>query len=245
MEKHLPIVGIAIAGVSVAVLLLALGVAVTQQRQPAQTNAQINAAVEHMQSPEARIIELPEDGKAYRVTVLVHSNWRVRPMDRRLIAWWATSPQLTSVRAQCVYNAYTTGQSEYKTKFAKSVPESDLPAVLIQEVDGQVHWSCNRHSMPQSDLVMANCIRRLFKNRPYYIFSWRHPDLRPQPEPPAPPDNIDVDVDVEPAPIFQQPPPESEPANIGGPLFIGLAILVAILSVLAGILVSVKSRIGG
>jgi len=119
--------------------------------------------------------ELPEDGKRYCVSILVHDDWMQRREESRIVGWWEVHPYLRSVAGQTTYDVYQKSGPKYQRYFARSVRDDDLPAVLIQDGSGKVHWQANRESMPGSAEEMAVSVGKLFKSRPYYVLPWRRP----------------------------------------------------------------------
>ena len=75
----------------------------------AQVQAQLCEAV-----TGERIIELPDDGNAYHVSVLLHDDWRKRPRERALVAWFSVDAGLRSLRAQVHWHIYTENNRLYR-----------------------------------------------------------------------------------------------------------------------------------
>lgn len=248
MTDRVRLVGLSAAILSIGLLLIACAViwdqtVATQQKQDRQLQT-VQTSIDDLQDPQRQIIDLPEDVRDCNVVVLVNRDWSSRPLDRKVVAWWAVPP-LTSVRAQCHYKAYTAANPEYQSKYARAVPEAQLPAVLIQDGSGQVHWAVDKTTMPGSAQEMADSVGRLFKHRPW--LPWRRhieKDMNPEPVPPVPDADTSVKVDVGPVVPHPEEKPAPEPSN-GSGLLVVLAIFAGIVGLVIGVLVSIRKRVSG
>jgi len=136
------------------------------------------------------IVELPEDGTAYQVSVFVHHNWRERKRDREVVAAWSVDPRLASLKPQVHWRVFTNESTTYQ-KFAKHIPQ--LPAVFIQRPGGMVVWKgCEGGSLPASAAGMGDAVGQIFK-RPIYILPWRRPKPCPVPHDTTPVDKPPVE----------------------------------------------------
>ncbi|HUT91891.1 MAG TPA: hypothetical protein VMY37_20520 [Thermoguttaceae bacterium] len=151
-------------------------------------------------APREEVIDLPEDGQEYHLSIFVHDDWRKRSQERSLVAWFEAETRLKSVKAASLYHLYTSANPLYAARFKATVPT--LPAVMIQDATGKVHYKASGENLPTSALECGDQVEKIFKNRPYYIFSWRKPPpCPPQPEPvpdvtPMPPDEEVPDTEV-------------------------------------------------
>jgi hypothetical protein len=189
--------------VALLVLLIGLGACVLLWHDQ-RINATHEQVVATTQAPVAEeVLELPEDGQVYHISVMVHDDWRARGGERRLVAWWQVHPALVSLKAGTHFHVYTESDRVYQTKLKHACPT--LPAVIIQDANGKVHFKCSGENTPQDSQALVGALGRTFRRRPIYIFPWRrpcpcpHPDPSPQPDPqpkPTPDDEVDVDVNI-------------------------------------------------
>lgn len=177
---------------------------------------------------EDRIINLPEDGGAYYTSVFVHANWRVRPADRTLLAWFGSNRRLLSLRSQTHYNVYTERTPLFKTRYSRTIKA--LPAVRVQAADGRVTYQSSVDNLPKSADGLADeiagCIFKKRKDR-------RHPTPVPVPD-------VDVDVDVTPVPVI---PDLVEPVKPEFPWL--LLVIVVILAGAVPVIVHFKNAFRG
>jgi hypothetical protein len=189
--------------------------------------------------------ELPEDGRRYCVSILVHDDWQQRRDESRIVGWWAVHPYLRSVAGQTTYDVYQKTSPKYQRYFARAIRDEDLPAVLIQDGSGKVHWQANRDTMPASAEEMAQSVGKLFEARPVYLLPWRRPKPAPQPCPqpnpqPAPnPAPQDVPI-FEPVPAVEPEPPADAPMHV----LVILLVLGGLVGIVGGVVAGVKSRMG-
>ena len=184
-----------------AVLAVAVAVgwlAVENDRQTKQAAETAERLVEVARAVEvqAEVIELPNDGKSYYATLLLHDDWRSRTAERTIAASFAADPLLSSLRAQTHWNTYLESNPLYKERFAKSCPI--LPALLIQDSDGKVLLKLSGDALTGDIERVRGPIRRLWQARPIYVLPWRRPapcpDPTPSPPQPAPDDEPVPDV---------------------------------------------------
>lgn len=163
--------------------------------------------------PQALVRVLPQDAADCHTSLYVNADWRRRPLDRKLMAWFEYDPGILSVRGQTHSHVYTTKHRLFRERYRKTVPV--LPAVRVQQPDGKVLYQVSDKAIPASpgQLAdeMAGC---LFKNR----------KKRRNPEP-APTPDVDVDVDVVPVP----PIPDVIPDVSVQPEFPWLLLVIAVL----------------
>jgi len=136
---------------------------------------------------QERIVELPKDGGQFYVSVLLHKDWRLRPNERALVAYWHTDPRLVSIRVQTKWYAIAEDEDTYKRRFSKVTVA--LPAVYVQTPDGYVIHKQSGDAVCESADAVAAPMIELFKNRPWLKLPWNRPRPGPCPAPspnPAP-----------------------------------------------------------
>lgn len=219
--------------------LVLLGSMFTADRPAAADPATVAAG----ESPVFAIegAELPEDGRRYCVSILVHDDWQQRRDESRIVGWWAVHPYLRSVAGQTTYDVYQKSSAKYQRYFARAIRDEDLPAVLIQDGSGKVHWQANRASMPASAEDMAQSVGKLFKARPVYVLPWRRPKPCPQPSPQPEPNPEPQDVPIfEPIAAVEPEPPADAPMHV----LVILLVLGGLVGIVGGVIAGVKSRMG-
>lgn len=207
---------VAAAVVAIGFLFLSVDNAYDQIATVDQSQqAAIEQLAEKQVEAQDRILRLPEDGSVYHTSVFVHADWRRRPQDRTLIAWFGSNRRLLSLRSQTHYHVYTERTPLFKTRYSRTIKV--LPAVRVQTADGRVTYQSSVGNLPRSANGLADeiagCLfkRRKDRNKP-----------APAPEP-----DVDVDVDVMPAPVI---PDMAEPVE--KPEFPWLLLVIAV--ILAG-----------
>ena len=118
-----------------------------------------------------RIVELPEDGEGYHVSICLHDDWQKRSRERRLLAWFETESTLRALKSQVHWHVYTGSNAIYRTRLAHAVGDV-LPAVIVQKADGFVAWKRSGENLPDSGPELTELIGRSFPSRPYYLFRW-------------------------------------------------------------------------
>jgi len=201
--------GIALAAALIAAVTIGwLCVAVDRQADAiAQAQARVEALGDALAGSE--VVDLPDDGRAYYTTLIVHDDWRQRAAERALVAAFETDPLLRSAKAQTHYNLYTASNPLYAQRFARSVPT--LPALLIQDATGKVYVKLSGAELTGDIERVRGPIRRLWQARPIYVLPWRRPcpcpEPKPEPSPPAPDETPIPDT----APIPDVAPSEAFP----------------------------------
>lgn len=160
-----------------------------------------------------RIVDLPETGGAWHLSIFVHRDWRERADERRLVAWFSVEPRLASLKAQTHDHLYTDADPMYRLRFCKVVPL--LPAVMLQDGTGKVWYKAAVGSrdapLPNDPVLLGDKFQSLFAGGPC-----PRPKPKPEPEPepkPGPdevpdlPDVPDLDAPTNhPAPAKEQFP---------------------------------------
>ena len=174
-----------------------------------------------------RVVELPEDGGAYHTTLLVHDDWRSRPQDRELVAWFDVEPRLASLKAQTHWHVYPESNPTHRERFAG---HAVLPAVFIQKADGTVVLSEHAHELRDANAKsLGDQVGFLFRRTPARIFPRPCPRPEPEPTPVVPDDRPIIDVDVNPV---IDTTPAAESAALFWVLLVA-AVVVAFLVTLA------------
>jgi len=173
-----------VAGLTALVVLVCwttFEVRQTDQRL-AQVQQQQDVLSQAAAEVRERIVELPNDGQTYYISLLLHADWRQRPRERAIVSWWATEPRLLSVRAQCHYFEMIEGDPRYVKTFSHVTPI--LPSVYIQDATGKVHFKVSDQNLPANADEMGGLIVELFRNRPWLRpLPWNRPRPCPSPGP--------------------------------------------------------------
>jgi hypothetical protein len=183
-----------------------------------------------------RVIELPEDGQSYYLTVFTNTN--PTPQERVMLSWFQSDTSLASLKAQTHWNHYTPALAMYRTRFASAVPENQFPAIMLQGPDqygnhGKVVFKCASHNIPDSPQALVAMIRNALGRpcpRP-------DPAPTPTPEPNPNPNPIPVIPDIGPQPLAPTPPAE-EPTNV-----LGLAAIASLITAAIAAYLETKNRV--
>jgi len=142
-----------------------------------------------------RVIDLPEDGAAWHTSVFTHDPPAAN--EQRMLAWFASDPQLAKLKQQTHFHHYTPRSSVY-TRFA-NVTAAGLPAIVLQDAAGRVVYKASGGSAPSAPWPLVKgiieCVRAHCPHCP-----------RPKPQP-AP--------DPEPTPDLTPGPPNLIPDVVG------------------------------
>lgn len=215
-----------VAAVVVA-CLLGLGICLLGSQQ-ASISQQVDLAVQAASSPvvQEQVINLPEDGGTYHTVLLLHADWRNRPNERELVAWFKTEPALVSLAAQTHYWQITDADPIYASNYAATTPT--LPAVLVQTEDGRAIYKVSGDEIPSAGAVASDVVQ-LFDKRPWLrLRPWKRPRPAPTPAPePKPEPKPDVDVKINTQIPVVRPP--QEPSGQGADFWaiLGISIVVA------------------
>ncbi len=230
--EKLKLAGVLIVGL--AVLVGAMGL--LGQQTVAEPVDQTNVVVKtegtlFALSSGGKEILLPEDGGSTFVSVFVHSNWRDRPEEARLVRWFARVPSLVQIRVRTIWHLYTPDDHTFKQTYS----DAALPSILVQQPDGEVVYKGSGENIPNTAVGLAREIEavcdlpRLFNRRPWLrVRPWKRPrpcpDCTPEPEP-DPDDEEEVDEpDGMPdlATIPDTQPPEKKQGDAGFWLLLSL-----------------------
>lgn len=194
------------------VLAIVVGTLYARSNQQQQAVAAILKHQEGMQQLyladremiQDRVIDLPEDGQAYYLTVFTSE--QQTPKERALLSWFQSDATLASLKAQTHWNHYTPAVKMYQTRFASAVPSNQFPAVMLQGPDcsnqqqhGKVYFKCSAGQLPDSPQKLVAMIRDALK-RPC-------PPPGPGPTPTPPP------VNPQPIPLIPDVGPSVTPPS--------------------------------
>jgi hypothetical protein len=167
--KALSVVVVA-ATVLAALVVLAHGLAAVES----QTHDELARLAERTQEDLARlaeamprqaIVELPEDGQAYYLTLVVHDDWQRRPLDRQVVAWFQAEPTLASARAQMHYAILPKSHATYQNpKWQRAAPT--LPAVVITDAAGNVVLRATEPTLMEGPEKLGERIVNLWRAHP-------------------------------------------------------------------------------
>ncbi len=171
--------------------LIVLGWVVTEVIDAKEKQGQADLLRDTMsqvvQRCEEQVIDLPEDGGAWYTTLFLHADWRQRPQERQLAAWFASNPRLASLKAQTHWNVHTQKDRMYRARWAHVV--SVWPCVLLQTSDGKVRYKASGDNIPSNaDQLASDITTRLFPC----------PKPKPKPNPTPAPDTNPVIPDTTP-----------------------------------------------
>ena len=108
------------------------------------------------------IIELPEDGGAWWVTVCLPEDHLADSRSRWLLAALAVEPRLRSLQAQCKNHRFTSNDLMFQAKWSGYVGE--LPALLVQMPDGKTCYKVSGNNLPEQPELLADEIARSIAN---------------------------------------------------------------------------------
>lgn len=171
---------------------------------------------------EDRVINLPEDGGLYHTSLFLHHDWRRRPRDRMLLAWFGSNPRLLSLRHQTFWHIYTERTPLFVNRYSKTVRV--LPCVRVQWPNGRVVYQASGENLPKTANGLAVKIVKGI-----YRLARPRPCPRPHPAPdPAPEPDVDVDVNVTPVIPDVTPDTPTQPEFPWGLLVIAVLLASAV-----------------
>ncbi len=183
-----------------------------------------------------RVLNLPDDGGKFFVSLILHDDWRSRPAEVQLVTWWKTDMAVRQYREQARFNLYTESDPWFRQALSRAVPS--IPTVLIQEPSGKVLFPLKGDTLPTTAPAFAGIFSRLRNhcpgNQPDQCPDGKCPlnkpeqDAQPEEKPDAEPQTQLPDVN---------PPQQPEQVQPDIPAFPWAALAVAL--VLTGIVVSV------
>ncbi|HEV7223591.1 MAG TPA: hypothetical protein VGN42_12870 [Pirellulales bacterium] len=197
-QRSLPVIGLAFLCASTAYGAMSAAAA----RRLATINAStLRAAVRQarVEAAEAkalaefgdRVIDLPEDGAAWHTSVFTHDP--PAPDEQRMLAWFASDPQLLRLKQQTHFHHYTPRSSVY-ARFA-NVTAAGLPAIVLQDATGQVVYKASGDNAPSAPWPLVKgiieCVRA---HCPHCPRPKPQPAPEPTPDPTPGPPNLVPDV---------------------------------------------------
>jgi len=190
---------------------------------------------------QEHIVDLPEDGNAWHLSVFTHQDWKKRPEEVSLLSWFSREPRLISLRQQTHDHHYTDADPLYGTRYKKNVPK--LPAVVLQDASGKPHYKVgNEVPIPATAHEMGNQVARLFDRFPR---PRPCPKPEPEPEPDETPDEGDLPVIPD---VTPDTPDQAEPAVVSTEastaVVIGLGILAFVVAAVICLIKKVKEDAG-
>lgn len=149
-------------GIVAAIAAIGTTLAAPSDGEPAPQIFAPQAAAE----PEAGI-ELPDDGKKWVVMVFTHDDWRKRPRERRVVAWFrGGNRRLTQVAVEAEFLHYKESDPMYQSRFRKPYG-AKFPIVVVQDYSGGSYVNVDADGMTDDPKGLVHHITvRLNKLRP-------------------------------------------------------------------------------
>ncbi|MCA9248959.1 MAG: hypothetical protein KDA42_17655, partial [Planctomycetales bacterium] len=161
------------------------------------------------------ILDLPEDGGAWWVTVCLPAEHHADPASRWLLAAMAVEPRLRSLQAQCRCHQFSSTDPMFQAKWSSYV--GALPALLVQMPNGRTCYKASGDNLPSSPERLADEIAAAIENcRPC-------PRPTPQPEPEPAPRPAPVQPAMVPDIRPRSTPDDDQPNSVLPMLLAGLA----------------------
>ena len=181
----------------------------------------VNAADVKAEYTQERIVELPQDGGRWYLTLFGDS---ADPQYQMLRSWLQTHNGLSTLRSQVHYNDYLTTSPRYP-RYAESMP--GLPCIRLQNSRGTViseFWSNN---IPLTGEALFSSIKGDLRSKASWglLRQRRGPQprrCRPSPQPTPAPTPAPAPVDT--PPVFDEP--EDAPEESGFPWLLALAAAI-------------------
>jgi len=142
--------------------------------------------------------QVDDSSKPY-FTIITHSDWSRRTLEKELVDAVTSQPALGIAR-QCHFNHYTTESDMYKHRWATVFPEQALPVVVFQNPSGGYWYKASGQNVPRGSSNLFNEIEKYTKLVPQElqpqpqeaderprILPWRRPDNQPDRQPDAQP----------------------------------------------------------
>lgn len=96
------------------------------------------------QSPPTPAPSLPGDGSNHYIVIIANQG------DTRISSWFDNHARLKQLRAKVHMVQFTPKNPLYMARYADSIPESELPAVLFCLPDGGVVYKASKSTLPLS-----------------------------------------------------------------------------------------------
>jgi hypothetical protein len=203
------------------IAMLALGLSVGNYTEQLQLISKINDLPTVQASAEQRVVNLPEDGKAYYTSLFLAKNWQADPKSRELRAWFDTNITLASLKSQTHFNIVTPADPQWGSKYAQSVGPA-LPCVAVTDASGTLVYKASAKTLPATSNALAADVFQSVERRRRN----RCPINEPTPVTPEPaiPDTTPALPDTSPA-ITTPPAEEHFPLWLG--IILGIAGITA------------------
>lgn len=136
-------------------------------------------------------LDLPDDGHAYHLVLLVGPDWRASPDDRRLVGAFWSHGGLAGLRAQCKFHLVQPGHPDYH-QWRKRFPAT--PTAILETDAAEVVYATNASNPGENPHVLAaDVAMALGSCGQCRVFPHRRPavpdppvvEVSPQPQPPA------------------------------------------------------------
>ena len=169
-----------------------------------------------------QIIELPEDGEYWYLTLFLHDDWKQRADERRLVAWFESTPRLASLKAQTHWNVYTPAIPAWRTTWSNyKAPCVQLQKAPMAGKPGEVIYKATAENIPGNGDQLADDIATMITNKEGF-----RPDCRPRPKP-EPDDKVPPKPDTDPDAVPDMTPDkDAEPEGEEFPWIpLGIAVI--------------------
>lgn len=167
-----------------------------------------------------RVIDLPEDGDAYHVSVF--TSQRPDARETRLLAMFDNEPELAKLKRQTHWHHYTPASSIISRYTALTA--AGYPAVVVQDTAGQVIYKRNGDDVPAVPWPLIRGIRDSIRLHCPHLCPRPCPKPEPKPEP-------EPEPDIRPIPDIVGPdrttPPDGRDDTL---LVVGLATVGAVVA---------------
>lgn len=210
------------------------------QRELTETAAAVNTLSDQVQQqsnikPTAmkRVVQLPNDGQAYYLSVVVRPDYVRFARDRQVVGWFRGHRRLMVLPSQTHFNIYTNTDAVFKTNLAHMV--GGCPAVIVQDAKGSIVYSSwEGDKLPEDPDQLADDISSQLETKAGAILPWRRRhEAQPSPSPTPGPDNVDTDVEVVVNRPMDLPPKPVVPNGKGSDADFWIVLAIAILGAAA------------
>ena len=157
------------------------------EQQIVALNAELQTANQKLNTPQQRIIQLPEDGFAWHTIIIYKDRSLTDPMDRQVSAMFSSTPRLMSLKAQTHTWEVDPTDRVNGARYAKS-GGNVMPQVWLVRSDGLSCYKATGDNIPKDGERLADEIANSIA------------ECYPRPPRPGPgPDNVPQPV-VQPIP---------------------------------------------
>lgn len=189
-----------------------------------------------------QVVQLPDNSEEFCLTVITHTDWRARPNERQLVAWFNQEPRLRTLRSQCKVTWLTENDPQYKEEISKACPE--VPCVVLTDAGGKTYYKASGTNLPIHGPTLAAAItKQFFVPEPVVSFFRRpcpypvpYPVPTPTPAPAPAPEPLSPAPEFVPETQFEQTEPVSN-------LPIILIVGVSVVAFIAAVAINFKKRV--